>query len=142
MNRRTFLKTLAGVIAAAALPMPTPAPTFALQELHGVVDVSWKLLKDAKASDLTFNGAIWQIEEHMHRNMVYALNKDLYSQFNPGTHFANARSRPDAEIEADRSRIVGLDVDERSGENRWPVRVVAAVDYRADRSLRPLAGLI
>lgn len=45
MNRRSFLKMLGAVALAPVLPRPQP-PTFALKEYYGLVNITWKMLRD------------------------------------------------------------------------------------------------
>jgi hypothetical protein len=59
-----------------AQPTGTEA-TFALQEFHGVWDVSWKMLQDARKDEYSFGRAIEFLDESFRRRTFRLLNADI-----------------------------------------------------------------
>lgn len=59
-----------------AQPTGTEA-TFSLQEFHGVWDVSWKMLQDARKDEYSFGRAVEFLDESFRRRTFRLLNADL-----------------------------------------------------------------
>lgn len=55
----------------------TTEATFTLQEFHGVWDISWKMLQDARKSEYAFSRAIDFMDESFKRRTFRQLNADL-----------------------------------------------------------------
>lgn len=55
----------------------TMEATFSLQEFHGVFDISWKLLQDARKSEYAFEKALDILDDSFKRRTFRALNADI-----------------------------------------------------------------
>src|SRR5258706_12087861 len=55
----------------------TMEATFSLQEFHGVWDLSWKMLQDARKDEFSFARAIDFMDESFKRRVFRLLNADL-----------------------------------------------------------------
>ena len=55
----------------------TAEMTFSLQEFHGIWDISWKMLQDARKDEYSFARAIDFMDQSMRRRVFRLLNADL-----------------------------------------------------------------
>lgn len=71
-----------GITQAGTLPTDRSQPdtqeaTFSLQEFYGVVDVSWKMLQDARKDEYSFERALDFIDQSFRTRVFRLLNADL-----------------------------------------------------------------
>lgn len=66
-----------GALTTSRAQPKTKEMTFALQEFHGIYDVSWKMLQDATKSDWAFEQAGDFLEKSMKRRVFRMLNAEL-----------------------------------------------------------------
>lgn len=77
-NAGVFVGNTEGGAKTTRRAQPTTAEaTFFLQEFHGIWDVSWKMLQDAKKDEYAFERAIDFLDESFRRRTFRLLNADL-----------------------------------------------------------------
>jgi hypothetical protein len=66
-----------GALETGRVQPDTAEALFSLQEFHGIYDVSWKMLQDARKSEFAFERAIEFLDRSFKRRVLRLLNADL-----------------------------------------------------------------
>jgi hypothetical protein len=69
--------TQAGVLPTQRAQADTQEAAFSLQEFYGVVDVSWKMLQDARKDEYSFERALDFLDQSFRTRVFRLLNADL-----------------------------------------------------------------